>query len=91
MNRHRAIVRPAVDSPIGNAGLALGVIGANRYTAAPDPFCWTILEPGMIRRLSITCAVLMLLLTYGCGNKGPLYLPQDDQPTPSQQNEQPAE
>ena len=32
----------------------------------------------MIRRLIAVCGVLTLLATLGCGNKGPLYLPQDD-------------
>jgi len=30
----------------------------------------------MIRRLIAVCGVLALLFTLGCGNKGPLYLPQ---------------
>ena len=30
----------------------------------------------MTRRLIATCGLLMLLTTLGCGNKGPLYLPE---------------
>jgi len=30
----------------------------------------------MNRRLSALCGALALLATLGCGNKGPLYLPQ---------------
>ena len=41
----------------------------------------------MIRRLIAVCGVLTLLATLGCGNKGPLYLPQDD-PAPQQTDEQ---
>ncbi len=29
----------------------------------------------MIRRLIAVCGVLALITTLGCGNKGPLYLP----------------
>lgn len=29
----------------------------------------------MIRRLIAVCGVLALMTTLGCGNKGPLYLP----------------
>lgn len=32
----------------------------------------------MIRRLIALCGVLALLTAQGCGNKGPLYLPQDN-------------
>jgi predicted small lipoprotein YifL len=32
----------------------------------------------MIRRLTALCGALALLVTLGCGNKGPLYLPQPD-------------
>ena len=32
----------------------------------------------MIRRLIALCGVVTLLATLGCGNKGPLYLPQSD-------------
>ncbi len=31
----------------------------------------------MIRRLLILVGLTLLLFTLGCGNKGPLYLPQD--------------
>ena len=31
----------------------------------------------MIRRLIILCTVLTLFTALGCGNKGPLYLPQE--------------
>ena len=31
----------------------------------------------MIRRLIVLCTVLMLFALLGCGNKGPLYLPQE--------------
>jgi predicted small lipoprotein YifL len=31
----------------------------------------------MSRRLTLFLVLLTLLLTLGCGNKGPLYLPQD--------------
>ena len=31
----------------------------------------------MNHRLVALCGVLMLLATLGCGNKGPLYLPQE--------------
>ena len=31
----------------------------------------------MIRRLIVFCGALALLATLGCGNRGPLYLPQD--------------
>lgn len=31
----------------------------------------------MIRRLSVLCGTLLLLATLGCGNKGPLYLPEE--------------
>jgi len=31
----------------------------------------------MIRPLSALCGVLTLLATLGCGNKGPLYLPEE--------------
>ncbi|WP_164513190.1 LPS translocon maturation chaperone LptM [Thiosocius teredinicola] len=45
----------------------------------------------MIRRLLITTSLLMLLLTYGCGNKGPLYLPQDGEPASTEQDNEPSE
>ena len=32
----------------------------------------------MTRRLIVFCGVLALLATLGCGNRGPLYLPQGD-------------
>ena len=32
----------------------------------------------MTRRLIVFCGVLTLLATLGCGNRGPLYLPQSD-------------
>lgn len=32
----------------------------------------------MIRRLIAVCGVLTLLSILGCGNKGPLYLPQEN-------------
>jgi predicted small lipoprotein YifL len=32
----------------------------------------------MTRRLIVFCGVLTLLATVGCGNRGPLYLPQSD-------------
>jgi len=32
----------------------------------------------MTRRLTALCGALTLLLTLGCGNKGPLYLPEPD-------------
>lgn len=31
----------------------------------------------MIRSLIALCAAVALLVALGCGNKGPLYLPQD--------------
>lgn len=31
----------------------------------------------MIRRLLVLVALTLLLFTLGCGNKGPLYLPQE--------------
>ena len=31
----------------------------------------------MIRRLFMLVGLMLVLLTMGCGNKGPLYLPQD--------------
>jgi predicted small lipoprotein YifL len=31
----------------------------------------------MIRRLIVLCTVLTLFAVLGCGNKGPLYLPQE--------------
>lgn len=31
----------------------------------------------MIRRLIILVGLTLVLLTAGCGNKGPLYLPED--------------
>ena len=31
----------------------------------------------MTRRLIILSGLTLMLLTVGCGNKGPLYLPQD--------------
>jgi predicted small lipoprotein YifL len=34
----------------------------------------------MIQRLTALCGALALLLTLGCGNKGPLYLPPPDTP-----------
>jgi predicted small lipoprotein YifL len=34
----------------------------------------------MIQRLTALCSALALLLALGCGNKGPLYLPQPDAP-----------
>lgn len=37
----------------------------------------------MTRRLTVLCGVLTLLFTLGCGNKGPLYLPQPDAATPA--------
>lgn len=36
----------------------------------------------MIRRLTALCGVLTLLFTLGCGNKGPLYLPQPQADAP---------
>ena len=36
----------------------------------------------MTRRLTALCGALALLLTLGCGNKGPLYLPQSDSDAP---------
>jgi len=45
----------------------------------------------MIRRLFAFCSIVALLLAQGCGNKGPLYLPQDgaqqQQKTGSEQQE----
>jgi predicted small lipoprotein YifL len=32
----------------------------------------------MMRRLTAFCALITLLLTLGCGTKGPLYLPPAD-------------
>ena len=40
----------------------------------------------MTRRLIVFCGVLALLATLGCGNRGPLYLPQGDA-TPQQASE----
>lgn len=37
----------------------------------------------MIRHLVAVCGALALLLSLGCGNKGPLYLPQDGKATTS--------
>ena len=34
----------------------------------------------MIRRLFVLGGLTLLLFTAGCGNKGPLYLPQDAAP-----------
>jgi len=36
----------------------------------------------MIRHLVILCTTAALLLAGGCGNKGPLYLPQNDAGAP---------
>ena len=40
----------------------------------------------MIQRLLTLCGILMLLATLGCGNKGPLYLPEKA-PEPPQTSE----
>ena len=39
----------------------------------------------MIRRLTALIGTLALLLTLGCGTKGPLYLPQPDAKTQQDQ------
>jgi predicted small lipoprotein YifL len=41
----------------------------------------------MTRRLIVFCGVLALLATLGCGNRGPLYLPQADDAAPQQASE----
>ncbi len=42
----------------------------------------------MTRRLIVFCGVLALLATLGCGNRGPLYLPQgDDAPQQASEKE----
>ena len=41
------------------------------------PGLLTVSEPDMTRRLIPLGGLVLLLLTLGCGNKGPLYLPQD--------------
>ncbi len=38
-------------------------------------------EPGMIRNTITLSGALAVLLAAGCGNKGPLYLPEPDAPT----------
>ena len=46
----------------------------------------------MIRRLIILCTVLMLFAVLGCGNKGPLYLPQEtaeSQPETEEEQQKP--
>lgn len=39
----------------------------------------------MIPRLTAVCGALALLFTLGCGNKGPLFLPQPEASAPKQQ------
>ncbi|MDJ0740252.1 MAG: lipoprotein [Gammaproteobacteria bacterium] len=41
----------------------------------------------MIRRLTALASASLLLLTLGCGNKGPLYLPQDSAADDQQQED----
>ena len=46
----------------------------------------------MIRRLIILCAALTLFAVLGCGNKGPLYLPQEpaeSQPETEEEQQKP--
>ncbi len=40
-----------------------------------------------MRRLLVLCALFGLLLTLGCGNKGPLYLPPADGASPQDAEE----
>ena len=42
----------------------------------------------MIRRLVVIGALLGLLFTLGCGNKGPLYLPEDAAADTSEENDE---
>ena len=47
--------------------------GRGLYCRARSPA-----EPGMIRNTITLSGALALLLSVGCGNKGPLYLPEPD-------------
>ncbi len=42
----------------------------------------------MTERLVALCGVLTLLATLGCGNKGPLYLPEEGAEAPQQTEEE---
>lgn len=42
----------------------------------------------MLRRFTAVGVVTLLLFTLGCGNKGPLYLPQDTAATADGQDEE---
>ncbi len=43
----------------------------------------------MIGRLFALCGLILLLTTLGCGNKGPLYLPDSSDDEASQEARQP--